>query len=118
MAVKKRKIRETTRIYLDKREELDLGIAWYKPGQWELLKKVSQDGNLLENTYKEWLEFIEKKLIKLEKRGVAYKKITVDVKELLKWCKSRGYPINSESRSLYVSEKLMKGEKKSKKKGN
>ena len=105
MAVKKRLKREKKRVYKNKKEAV-FGIAWYKSEQWELLKKISLDADQLENTYVEWLEFAQKKLLELQAMGYKFEKVEVDVGELLAWCNERSLPVNSDSRAEFVTFKL------------
>jgi hypothetical protein len=107
MAVKKRLVRETEKVYMHKKDST-IGVAWYKPEQWELLKKLSQDGDELENTFTEWIEFVQKKVRELRKMGIKVEKVKVDVKELLAWCNERSLPINGESRAAFVASKTTK----------
>ena len=107
MAVKKKLVRETERVYIHKKDSA-IGVAWYKPEQWELFKKLSQDGDELENTFLEWIEFAQKKVQELRKKGIKVEKVKVDVKELLAWCNERSLPINGESRAAFVASKTTK----------
>ncbi|NIM12145.1 MAG: hypothetical protein GTO45_08540 [Candidatus Aminicenantes bacterium] len=110
-ARRKRLIRKTSRVK-GKSRDLKAGVAWYKPEQWELLKKVSQDRDELENTYMEWLEFAQEKLEELENMGMALEKVEVDVEDLVKWCKKRNLMVNGESRAAFVSYKQKNQETK------
>jgi hypothetical protein len=86
-----------------------IGIAWYRPDQWEQLRKLSDDSDRLEGTYEEWLSYAEEQLAELRSRGCVVRRVDVDLDELLKWCTFKRLPLNGESRSQYVAEKLRQG---------
>lgn len=104
MAVKKRLVRETIREYKHKGVH-SIGVAWYKPEQWDLLKAVSEDRDELENTYTEWLEYAEKALREFRLKGIYLDKVEVDVEELSVWCKEKKVPVNGDSRVDFVIHK-------------
>ena len=83
-----------------------LGLAWYRPEQWSLLRSLAVDSDKLEETYDEWLAVANKGLDDLRCKGISARKVDVDVRELSVWCKSRGCPFDAEARAGYVSEKL------------
>lgn len=114
MAVRKRLVREKKRKYKNK-TNIESGMAWYKPGQWEALKRLSADGDEIENTYMEWIEYVQKKMKEFEAEGVKFKKVAVDVGELLAWCNENNLPMTGKSRSSFVAHKLYEQDKKSKK---
>ena len=87
---------------------MSIGAAWYKRGQWGLLKSVSSDADELEDSYDEWLEYAERSREELEKRGVKVVKITVDVRDIVAWCRSRGCPVDGRARAAFVAHKIEK----------
>lgn len=93
-------------------ESMRLGLAWYRPEQWDRLLAVSEDRADLERTHKEWLIGILDLCRQLEQEGVAFERVDVEVEELAAWCRARKAPINSDSRSEYVVDKLRSRERK------
>lgn len=83
-----------------------MGIAWYQPDQWERLLDISEDASDLEDTYEEWQSFATKKIKKLKQQGFSVQKVTIDTEELLAWCNAYRIPVNSHSRSEFVTKKL------------
>lgn len=81
-------------------------MAWYKPGQWDLLLMVSEDRDQLEDTYMEWMQTIKDKLPIIGKQGIQFERVVVDVPELVEWAKKHNLAINSETRARFVTEKL------------
>jgi hypothetical protein len=84
----------------------EVGIAWYRPEQWEKLRLISKDKNNLERTHSEWLKSAEDLLIKLDIEGFNVVRFEVDVEELLKWCQKNKRPVDGKARSHYVQEML------------
>ena len=84
--------------------QLKLGIAWFRPEQWSRLLEISEDRQDLEETFAEWESLAEEKLRDLSAQGVKAEKVTIDVEELLVWCKKTGLSVNASARSRYVAE--------------
>ena len=53
-----------------------LGIAWFKPQQWDRLLQISADRDELETTYEEWKNFVEKSVREMQKIGIRIKKLS------------------------------------------
>jgi hypothetical protein len=86
--------------------KLVTGVAWYRPEQWARLREVSEDVENLDETYEAWVQTAEQLLRDGIPADVTVEKIDIDVEEVLAWCNVRGLPMNAESRSRYVSERL------------
>ncbi len=84
------------------------GIAWYRPEQWERLREVSDDVENLEETYEAWLQTAERMIHEGIPADLPIEKVDLDVEEVLAWCNFHGLPMNAQSRSRYVSEKIRK----------
>jgi hypothetical protein len=82
------------------------GVAWYRREQWERLREVSEDTDNLDETYDAWLETAERLLRDGIPADVQVEKIDIDVEEVLAWCNVRGLPMNGNSRSRFVSERV------------
>ena len=82
------------------------GVAWYRPEQWERLREISIDKDVLEETHAEWLQNAEKGLKEFRRQGVEPVKVDVDVEELLRWCESRGMAVDGKARANYTATKL------------
>jgi hypothetical protein len=88
--------------------QLKLGIAWFRLEQWSRLLEISEDREDLEETFAEWESLAEEKLRDLRAQGLDAEKVTIDLEELLAWCKSRGLSVDGRTRSQYVAELLRK----------
>ena len=84
----------------------NIGIAWYKPEQWELLRAESVDSKDLEDTYEEWLEFVEQQMKEVRESGIVISKVEVDVEEILAWCRGRRRPLDADARTEFVTQKM------------
>ena len=83
-----------------------MGIAWYQQDQWELLKKVSIDSDIIEDTYKDWQKNAKKLIKDMKRSGIDPIRVNLDVNKLIKWCSDKKKPLNSASRSEYVTDLL------------
>ena len=61
----------------------------------------------LEETFAEW-ECLAEKGSRFTCSRSRREKVTIDVEELLAWCKSRGLSVNASARSQYVAELVRK----------
>jgi hypothetical protein len=85
-----------------------MGIAWYRPDQWSLLRAIASDPHQLEPTYEEWVAMATKAMRDLAERGVHTVKVDVEVRKLAAWCEERHRPIDGASRATFVAEWLQK----------
>ena len=88
--------------------DVEVGVAWYKPEHWALLKAYAVDSNELEDTFPEWLEMANRSYKMMEDEGLSLRKVVVDVDALFEWCKKKNIPLNGEARSEYASVLLKK----------
>ena len=82
------------------------GVAWYRPEQWQRLRDIAEDVDNLEETYDAWLQTAERMLRDGIPAGVVVEKIDIDVEEVLAWCNERGLPMNAQSRTQFVVERV------------
>ena len=87
-------------------DNVAVGMAWYRPDQWDALRVVSSDSEELEATFREWEEYASVQYEDLRKAGINIQKVDVNVPELVAWCKARGVPVDSDSRSEFAADKL------------
>jgi hypothetical protein len=104
LTAKKAERREAKRM----RIEQMIGIAWYLEEQWNKLREISADADLLEETYVEWLATAESTLTQLVNEGLEVKKVAVDANELEAWCREQSMPINATARSQFAAHLLQK----------
>ena len=83
-----------------------IGLAWYRPEQWQRLRQVSADGEDLEESYFEWVSVASARFQEAQELGVDIRKVDVDVEDLVEWCKRRGLPLDGEARVSYVIDRI------------
>lgn len=85
-----------------------IGVAWYRPEQWDLFKSTASDPEIIEDTYKEWVASAEKTLREMRKSGLNPIKVDLDVEALIEWCQRNGKPQDGNSRTDFVIHLLEK----------
>ena len=83
-----------------------IGIAWYKPEQWQRLLDISADRDNLEDSWAEWARNAEATMRRMSRMGMQLEKVDVDVEDLLRWCQEQGYAVDGEARAAYTAEKV------------
>jgi hypothetical protein len=89
--------------------EVVLGIAWFRPDQWELLRSLSADSDVLEPTHAEWEKLARRTVKDLARQGILARKVDVDVQRLQAWCKAQDRPLDASARAAYATERLRDG---------
>lgn len=101
-----RKRRKKYKKCLTPPDDVVIGVAWYELEQWEKLRLVAADPNLLEETYEEWVAMAENSLLKMTTTRVTLTRIFINTDKLVKWCEEQSVPINSSARARYAAMKL------------
>ncbi|HKM14744.1 MAG TPA: hypothetical protein VJY63_02300 [Marinospirillum sp.] len=87
------------------------GLCWIKEDQWLRLLEVAEDQASLETTWQEW-EAKSLEMIKVfATRNILIKQITVDVEDLISWCKKSDKPVSAATRAEYVTAIMMEQKK-------
>jgi hypothetical protein len=87
------------------KEKIVIGIGWYRPEQWQLLREVSVDADEIEETYAEWETGAAEAFENAKNPGVLVVKVDVDVEELLIWCQQQGVAVNADARAKFIAHK-------------
>ena len=82
-----------------------VGIAWYRPEQYGLLRALAPDADSMAKTYDECC-WRDQTMQDLRQRGIVTRRVDVEVKELAAWCEQRGIPLDGVARSSYAAEKV------------
>ena len=90
------------------KEQVVIGIGWYRSDQWQLLREFSSDADELEETYAEWETEAAKAFDYAKNPGVLVVKVDVDVEELLSWCQQQGVAVNADARAKFILLKTQK----------
>jgi hypothetical protein len=89
--------------------EVVLGVAWFRPDQWQLLRSVAADTDILEPTHAEWEKLARKTIKELATQGILARKVDVDVERLQAWCVAQKRPLDASARAAYATERLRDG---------
>jgi hypothetical protein len=82
---------------------VNVGLVWYSEDEWEKMKQISVDSERLENSFDEWEKMAQNKLAEMRAVGLVGKKVYIRTDDFFIWCKINSLPLNSTSRSKYVS---------------
>jgi len=89
--------------------EVVLGIAWFRPDQWDLLRSLSVDVDVLELTHAEWEKLARQTIQDLARQGILARRVDVDVEQLQAWCIAQQRPLDASSRAAYAAARLRDG---------
>ena len=89
--------------------EVVLGIAWFRQDQWELLRSLSADADVLEPTHAEWEKLARRTIKDLGRQGILARKVDVDVPLLQAWCVAQHRPLDAAARAAYATTRLREG---------
>jgi hypothetical protein len=90
------------------RQKIIAGIAWFRADQWQLLRSLAVDADILEETHAEWVRVAEKTIKKLAREGVTARKVIVDVNALKEWCELQNRPLDAAARAAYALANLQR----------
>jgi hypothetical protein len=82
------------------------GIAWFRPDQWQLLRSLASDADILEQTHAEWERLAEKTIKNLAREGLLARRVDVDVNDLRVWCIAQQRPLDASARAAYATVRL------------
>ena len=94
---------------MDSPQEVILGIAWFRPEQWEQLREVAVDADILEQTHDEWEKLARRTIKDLARQGILARRVDVDLQRLQAWCAEHQRPLDASARAAYASERLRHG---------
>lgn len=87
-------------------EKVVVGVAWFRADQWPLLRSLSVDVDILEQTHVEWEIFAERTMKDMAREGLLARKVDVDVNELRAWCIAKQRPLDASARAAFAVERL------------
>ena len=88
--------------------EVVVGIAWFRPDQWELLRSLAADPDVLEPTHDEWEKLAKETIKDFAREGILARKV-VDVHHLKAWCIAQHRALDASARAVYATERLRDG---------
>lgn len=91
---------------MNKTNMIVVGVAWYSPDQYALLRALAADPEKMAETYDQWLANVTKTMKDMLQHGMVSRRVDVDVRDLAAWCEKQGKPLDGAARSTYAAEKL------------
>jgi hypothetical protein len=79
-------------------------LVWYREEDWDVLKNMFADGEMLPKTYGDWLKRALEMQEKVQAAGDAVVKVTIDPETFPQWCEKKGLPMDAEARSQLAIE--------------
>jgi hypothetical protein len=79
------------------------GIAWFRPDQWELLRALSADADVLEPTHAKWQKLARRTVRDLALQGILARRVDMDVNLLQAWCEAEHRPLDASARAAYAT---------------
>lgn len=75
--------RKTKRQLLQKQTQHEpiVGVAWYTPEQWDLLKALAIDAEAMDDTHKDWLKNATDRVRWLKEQGFQVVEVPIDINE-------------------------------------
>ena len=83
-----------------------VGIAWYRPEQWNALKEFCEDRDSMDSTYTIWKKGAQKVLRQLRSQGKGAVAVDFDLEEFKMWCSANNKRPVAASRSEFAVLKL------------
>jgi len=87
------------------KKPIAIAFCWYQPDEWEKLKVVASDPEILDDTYKEWKSNANSAISKIGAEGHDVVKVSISVDELVNWCKANYFEIDISARSRFAAHK-------------
>jgi hypothetical protein len=81
-----------------------IGIAWYRREDWDELRRLFVDTDVLPDTYNSWLSVAEKLVQNITRQGGIAEKVYIEPREFARWCAVRGLDIDAKARTRYANE--------------
>jgi hypothetical protein len=103
-----RRKRRKTRGYSKEYVETASGVAWYDRDQWQYLRDVAADPEVLEQSYDEWVAMAETAIRELEASGMIIERVSVNTTDLVAWCREQNRPIDGSARAEFAARQLRK----------
>ena len=79
-------------------------MVWYKKEDWQQLKEMFVDGDMLPKSYEDWEKRAEEMKNKAQAEGDAVIKVYIDPQTFPEWCRKKGVEMNGEARSQLAIE--------------
>jgi hypothetical protein len=84
---------------------LAIGVAWYRPEDWERLRQLCPDREQMHHRYEDWQTEAKRAERAMKHDGYTVLRVVIDPDELAGWCAIRGLTPTPDVRAQYVSER-------------
>jgi len=79
-------------------------MVWYREEDWETLKTLFADADLLPKTYQDWLARADEMKSQVQAVGDIVIKVFIDPETFPAWCAQKGLQLDAEARSQLAIE--------------
>jgi hypothetical protein len=79
-----------------------IGLPWYKPENFAILRTMFVDGKIFEDSYTDWLSAAQKQRARLIAQGKQVVVADIDPIAFPMWCRSQGLRLDSTARRRYA----------------
>lgn len=91
---------------MTEKRRMVVGIAWYRPEDWEEIRRIAADADKLDETHDAWMRGAEVQREQMGRAGYYVHKVVIDPKKWAAWSRRKGMPLNGASRAQYVAERV------------
>jgi peptidoglycan hydrolase CwlO-like protein len=84
--------------------ESEIKIAYYRKTDWKKLLKAIDDPENMHENWKDWHKSFLKTKKELKTFGFKIKEMTIDINDLIEYCKKRNIQNTGQARSQYTSQ--------------
>jgi hypothetical protein len=88
-----------------------VAVAYYLREEWEALRALAPDPDVLEDTYDEWFAFYTESIAGFRAAGVQPKRVDVRLSEFLDWCRLKRRRPDGAARAAYTLDVLARASK-------
>jgi len=82
--------------------EVNIVLCWYQSDQWEILKQMATDKEILDDSYEDWRSNANKAIAEIQSQGKNVQKISINVERLVAWCEQEGLENTLATRTQYA----------------
>lgn len=82
-----------------------VGMSWYSPEDYDLLRRLFKDGDQLPDTYDEWLLAANRGVDTLQNKGHKVIRVPLSPNEFVEFCRTRKCDLDANARQLFAATK-------------
>lgn len=77
-------------------------MAWFDDREWKKFQKLATDLDAYEGRYERWQFVLDQTEVKLDRLGIPYHLVRIDVAEFAAWAQELGIPVNTRSAAWFA----------------